>query len=247
MQKTLLFQKKQICLLIFFFFTLSLFSQSDEKKFIQKKADEYIEKYNTNSLYYKITDNFGDSFPSLYGTRNMRVVLNGILYRGGANNFYNKNNKRDNKNPLPEEGLNNLSNEGFSTAIYLYSKNFDNSKTAYPSNKNNKTLSYLNNTLSNEKELKKYLELVYRTIMDSSAGPIYVHCWNGWHQSGYASTLALMQFCGFSNKEAYNYWEKCAYGNLSKYSHIKKAILKFKPYKEFLINDEIKSIICPCK
>ncbi len=177
----------------------------------------------------------------------MRVVLNGIVYRGGANNYYNKNNKRDNENPMPEEGLENLLNEGFSTVIYLYSKNFADSKKSTGPDKNGKYLNYIQNSLSNEKEIRQFLELVYSNIKDSTAGPIYIHCWNGWHQSGYASAIILMQFCGFTNDEAYSYWEKCAAGDLSKYSHIKKAIYKFKPIKEFQISEEVKSIICPGK
>jgi len=84
----------------------------------------------STSLYETITDNFGDKFPQLYGTRNMRVVLHGVVYRGGANNVYNKFNKRDNKNPLPEQGLENLLKE-VSTAIYLYNNQLQDSKKSY--------------------------------------------------------------------------------------------------------------------
>ncbi len=239
--------KKYIYFIFFFTLTFSLLAQKHDFNYLKERAKKYEGKYKTSSLYDKITDNFGENCPSVYGTRNMRVVLNGIVYRGGANNYYNKNNKRDNENPMPEEGLENLLKEGFSTVIYLYSKNFADSKKLIGPDINSKSLNYIQNSLSNEKDIKQFLELVYNNIKDSTAGPIYIHCWNGWHQSGYASALILMQFCGFSNDEAYSYWEKCAAGDLSKYSHIKKAIYKFKPYKEFQISNEIKSIICPGK
>lgn len=245
--KLKLFFKKYLYFIFFILLTFSLLAQNQDYNYLKERAKKYKEKYKASSLYDKITDNFGENCPSVYGTRNMRVVLNGIVYRGGANNYYNKNNKRDNENPMPEEGLENLLNEGFSTVIYLYSKNFAYSKKSIGPNKNGKYLKYIQNSLSNEKEIKQFLELVYNNIKDTTAGPIYIHCWNGWHQSGYASALVLMQFCGFSNDEAYSYWEKCAAGDLSKYSHIKKAIYKFKPYKDFQISDEIKSIICPGK
>lgn len=243
--KLRLFFKTYFYFIFFISFTFSITAQQSETIHLLERAKKYKEKYNTSSIYDKITDNFGENCPSVYGTRNMRVVLNGIVYRGGANNYYNKNNKRENENPMPEEGLVNLLNEKFSTVIYLYSKNFADSKKSIGPDKNGKYLNYLQNSLSNEKEIRQFLELVYSNIKDSTAGPIYIHCWNGWHQSGYASAIILMQFCGFTNDEAYSYWEKCAAGDLSKYSHIKKAIYKFKPYKEFQISDEIKSIICP--
>jgi len=241
------YRLKKYTYLIIFLFAFSLLAQNQDFNYLKAKAKKYEEKYKTSSLYDKITDNFGENCPSVYGTRNMRVVLNGIVYRGGANNYYNKNNKRGNENPMPEEGLENLLEEGFSTVIYLYSKNFADSKKSIGPDKNGKSLNYIQNSLSNEKDIKQFLELVYNNIKDSTAGPIYIHCWNGWHQSGYASALILMQFCGFSNDEAYSYWEKCAAGDLTKYSHIKKAIYKFKPFKEFQISNEIKSIICPGK
>ena len=55
-----------------------------------------------------------------------------------------------------------------------------------------------------------------------------------------------MQFCGFSNQEALTYWEKCAAGDLTKYKHIKTAILKFKPFKEFAISNQFKKQLCEC-
>ena len=71
----------------------------------------------------KVTDNWGNQFEDLYGTRNMRPVLHGVAYRGGANNYYHKRNKRKNQNPLPSDGLLNLCQEGFSGAVYLYQQN----------------------------------------------------------------------------------------------------------------------------
>ncbi len=74
---------------------------------------------------YKVIDNFGNGFDSLYGTRNMRTVLHGVAYRGGANNYYHKTDKRNNHNPLPDDGIANLCKEGFSHSIYLYKQNWD--------------------------------------------------------------------------------------------------------------------------
>ena len=46
-------------------------------------------------------------------------LLKGVLFRGGANNSYNRNGVRGNKNPLPQNGLANICVAGFQTAIYL--------------------------------------------------------------------------------------------------------------------------------
>src|SRR5690606_6357331 len=56
----------------------------------------YKKRYSETDLMYKITDNKGDGFDSLYGTRNLRPVLHGAAYRGGANNYFHKTDKRNN-------------------------------------------------------------------------------------------------------------------------------------------------------
>lgn len=38
----------------------------------------YKERYNGGDLTYKITDNKGDGFDALYGTRNLRPILYGV-------------------------------------------------------------------------------------------------------------------------------------------------------------------------
>lgn len=89
----------------------------------------YLARYRSrltesNHLMSKITNNTGDGFEELYGTRNMRAVLHGIYYRGGANNYCHRSNPRDNMNPLPADGLSNLCEEGFGKGIYFYATNF---------------------------------------------------------------------------------------------------------------------------
>ena len=46
----------------------------------------YKKRYVETDLMYKVVDNFGNGFDSLYGARNMRPILHGVAYRGGANN-----------------------------------------------------------------------------------------------------------------------------------------------------------------
>ena len=88
-------------------------------------SDYYINRYNERDLLYKIVDNWGNGFDSLYGARNLRPILHGVAYRGGANNYFHKTNKRKNSNPLPNDGIQNLCQEGFSSSVYLYRTNFE--------------------------------------------------------------------------------------------------------------------------
>lgn len=202
-------------------------------------------RYGSKCLSEKITDNFGKGYDSLYGTRNLRVILHGVAYRGGANNVYNKNTKRDNQNPLPEEGLKNLANQGYSAAYYLYGKNFS-SASKYKVGKKGDTLKYYMNTCSNTKQLTQIIKDVYDVIYTKGKGPVYLHCWNGWHMSGYISAVLLKQYCKFSDEAAVKYWEKNTDNNHTKYEHIKKKIREFTPLKEYTIDEETRKAICPC-
>ena len=53
----------------------------------------------------------------------------------------NLSNKRNNKNPLPNDGLNNLANLNFRSAVYLYNVNFETAPTKIES-KNGNVLNY---------------------------------------------------------------------------------------------------------
>lgn len=206
----------------------------------------YKNKYKVECANEKITDNFGNGYDSLYGTRNMRVILHGVAYRGGANNFYNKNQKRDNHNPLPQEGLINLTNQGFSKAVYLYSKNFSSSEKVIVSNSGNDTLEYLQNSGMNRNDLKSIMIMVLDVIRNKDKGPIYLHCWNGWHQSGYISAAILMQFCGLTNEEALKYWNQNTDGVNKGYENVKRLVSNFVPFNDIKIDNKTKETICPC-
>lgn len=214
-------------------------------KSLQEQVDYYESRYKVNCDDDKITDNFGNGFDSLYGTRNMRVILHGVAYRGGANNFYHKTNKRDNHNPLPEDGMLNLCQEGFTDAVYLYGTNFKDSKKTVSSGAN--TLKYHQNSGNSRSQIKSIIEMVYKVINRESKGPIYFHCWNGWHQSGYVSSALLRQFCSYSDEEAYAYWLKNTDGVNKGYDNVKRQVREFKPFEEYKIPKEIADEICPCK
>lgn len=243
------YQIIRYCFYVIFFIISSVAFASDGNKFnnIDDKIEYYKNKYGAKCLNDKITDNFGNGFDALYGTRNMRTILYGIAYRGGANNFYHRSCKRDNHNPLPEDGLMNLTQEGFSNAVYLYSKNFDSSKKMIVDPNTKDTLRYIQLAGSNRKTLRKVLEMVSDVINNPAKGPIYFHCWNGWHQSGLISAAILMQFCNYSNQQAYSYWIENTDGVNKGYDNVKSQIKNFRSFDDIKIDNKTQSKICPCE
>ena len=217
----------------------------DVEEVDNSKYDQYRQKFGVDCLLEKITDNTGEGFEELYGTRNCRVVLHGVAYRGGGNNYYHRVNKRSNKNPLPMDGLENLLLNGFSSSIYLYSENFE-SAPLFLTNEEQDTLNYYQIGGNNEQEVDSILKMTYEAITDQKIGPIYFHCWNGWHQSGFVSAILLKQFCGFDSESSLNYWVAGA-DNLSKgYDKIKVAIRNFEPVEKYKITEQVSKEICPC-
>ena len=88
--------------------------------------------------------------------------------------------------------------------------------------------------------------MVYETIKNNDLGPVYLHCWNGWHQSGFISAILLKQFCGFSTLKSLHYWEDCADSWSKGYDRIKEAIINFVPIEKYKIDQKTADLICPC-
>lgn len=215
-------------------------------------AELYRERYESrmqdNELMSKITDNRGNGFEDLYGTRNMRVVLHGIYYRGGGNNAYHRTAPRDNMNPMPQDGLNNLCAEGFGRAVYFYDTNWKPQSLSCTSRLGGtNTLEYLKQSnLYSAQGMRPLLEEIHACIKGQGSCPIYGHCWNGWHASGFAAAVVLRQFCGFSPEAAVSYWidGTDSPGN-SNLPAIKKAIRAFVPYADLAIAPDTQADICP--
>ena len=226
------------------FISTFLFSQNLDS-LLFNKFDFYKSKYKAECVEDKITDNQGNGFEDLYGTRNFRAILHGVAYRGGGNNYYHRTNKRNNKNPLPQDGLNSLLRNGFSTSVYLYTENFE---TAPPfiTNDDADTLKYYQLGGNTSSSLDSILMFTYNSITNSEIGPVYLHCWNGWHQSGYVSAILLKQFCGYSTEKSLHYWEDCADNWTRGYDRIKNAIRAFEPLEKYKIDKSISDAICPC-
>jgi len=227
--------------------TLSLSLSTQTMALPVDQITDYDNRYQLTTPEQKLINNKGDGYENLYGTRNFRVVLKGLLYRGGANNVNNKYGKKSNQNPLPQVALKNLCEESFKSAIYLYETNFKLSeKTTHCVDiKNNQnTLNYQQITAFDEKNTNQFLEIIYDTIKEKIKSPIYIHCWNGWHASGLISTLALRQFCDYTADDALEYWIKNTDGNSDGFNSIKRKIQNFKPIEKFKITRSEKEKIC---
>lgn len=211
---------------------------------------ETFAHYPLNNVYEKLVDNRGNGFEPLYGTRNFRQVLKGVVYRGGANNKFHRTSPRSNANPLPEDGLANLCQEGFATSFYLYSENYDPAKeiNTCANGKGGKvhTLRYLQRSPMSESGRDEILSVVHAALINAESKPIYLHCWNGWHASGYISAIVLRQFCDWSAEDAVKYWDANTDGfnTEPQFEKIRKRIRDFEPRKEFFISDQIKAKVC---
>jgi hypothetical protein len=179
------------------------------------------------------------------------VVLHGIYYRGGANNRYHRSNQRDNRNPLPSDGLTNLCEAGFSGAVYFYTRNFSTApdsvacETALGASTQPSTLKYQQRTAMDQRNHHGLLQQIHSRIRGETRGPLYGHCWNGWHASGLIASLALRQFCDWGADEALRYWETNTDGHDRGYQSIKKMIRTFKPHVDLAITPEERALICP--
>jgi hypothetical protein len=213
--------------------------------------DAHQLRYPLKDTHTKLVDNRGNGFAALYGVRNFRAVLNGVVYRGGANNAYNKYGARDNNNPLPTLGLQNLCKEGFSAGVYLYATNYSTApheldcQSNIDQSKNH--FSYKQYNPTTNAGITAIFDAVMKSISDPSVGPVYLHCWNGWHASGLASALVLRQFCGMSADAAAKYWDLNTDGAPvdSSYSAIRDRIRAFQPKAGYQLTTAQKKAICP--
>ncbi len=189
----------------------------------------------------------GNGYEDLYGVRNFRVVLHGVYYRGGANNAYHRTHKRSNTNPLPNDGLTNLCQQGFKEAVYLYAENFSSSEkitTCKTQNGEANQLEYQQlSAFDGHEEL--HLKKIFQHIKGEVTGPIYEHCWNGWHASGYIAAITLKQFCGYTDEQADAYWVRNTDGNSSGMGSIRAKLKAFKPLANFKITSDESALICP--
>lgn len=212
-------------------------------------SDEKMDTIRCDSLLsYKYSDNGGKGYPEWNGIRNIRVVLPGILYRSGGNGLYNCLLPRPNDGPMTFQAILNLYEMGFDKVYYLYASRFS---TQYPEPVRNLLtevgIEYQSLVPTNDSLANLLLQSIYQTIESPEAGPILVHCWNGWHMSGLISAYALMQFCDFTGAQAWEYWRKNTDGHDEGFHKVKSRILNYKPDPSMLLTERQKAEYCPCR
>lgn len=93
----------------------------------------------------------------------------------------------------------------------------------------------------------KFVDLIYNVIGERK-GPVFVHCWNGWHATGEMAAISLMQFCNYSGKQAGEYWKANVgdNGNKPAYQNIvNKHIGQFPTFSNLSINEATRDLVCP--
>lgn len=125
-----------------------------------------------------------------------RPVLSGVLYRAG---FDGGDNKHAGLSAVQRQEL---CNAGFSNAYYIdFGSKTDYKTTDCGSNR----LEYHKATSNKTHDI---LKDIHDIIKNPGKGPALVHCMWGVHSSGSVAAMALVQFCGWSENQAKDYWEK---------------------------------------
>jgi hypothetical protein len=185
--------------------------------------------------------------PELKGLKRVRAVLPGLVYRGGADNK-NTSGPEPNKNPLTGVARNNLCAASFSSGYYLYPTNYSPSMQHLTCNAgaSSNNFEYLHERVLSKaaKPTETILKAVHSAITGTDHRPLYLHCWNGWHASGYISALVLRQFCDVSAQKAADYWAKTA-DQPEHYAEIVERVKTFKPIDGLKITDAQRAAVCP--
>jgi hypothetical protein len=167
---------------------------------------------------------------SIKDLKNFKVVMPGVLYRGG--------NSSGGAVPLTTKGLSALCEKGFSQAVYMYPDAF----TQAGSKSCAIDYTTFGGAIRDRSKIEGFLKRVFDVIVNKK-GPLYVHCWNGWHASGEMAAMALMQFCGWNGAKAADYWQ--ANVGDKAYPSIQQRIQNFQPFSELQISSEQRAEICP--
>ena len=221
-------KKKNLLMILALFVNSIVFSQKNDQ-------------FGLDSINKKLIDNKGKGFDSLIGCRNVRVVLKNLVYRGGNNNPLSV------MNPLTLGTISDLNNLGFNDIRYLYSKNFT---KYYPTERldslKNSGINYTCMSRLDSTNVFNFFTTIHQKVNSNSDSMIYLHCWNGWHQSGLIAALTLIQFCDLDNQTAISYWASNTDRNYVGYDRVKKRIKEFKPFPNLFFTEQQKKDYCPC-
>lgn len=176
------------------------------------------------------------------GLRQVKVVLQGVLYRGGGSGGMH---------PLTEAQLQDLCEAGFSGAGYLYSDGMLSSRLVSCRTRSGQSnvLSYRVYGYRTSSERHAALQAIHNVIV-GGGGPLFMHCWNGMHAAGEMAAVALMQFCGWSGSEAGRYWINNISDtqNMNQYRNVwEKHIANFQPFSDLILSAAQQARVCPSR
>ena len=171
-----------------------------------------------------------------YHTSYVRMVMPGVLYRGGSTQGNEKAHL-----PLNNDSLNRLCEDGFDAVVYGYGNNFGGPKTGSCSKG---TISYVSKRWDHPNEIHDVMVELHNIIVEGK-GAMYVHCWYGVHASGTLAATALRQFCGLSGDQAVKYWESTVPSSKLWYPNVISAIKAFKPDPSLNISPDQQARVCP--
>ena len=133
------------------------------------------------------------------GVAFFRPVLDGVLYRGGFSGG------DDNRTGLSSSQRQSLCDEGFTRGFYAdFGRNTDYNVTTCGTG----SLNYQSARSSRPGSVMQAIH----NVIEGNQGPVYVHCMWGVHSSGALSAMALVQFCGWSESRAKEYWNETRNG-----------------------------------
>ena len=133
--------------------------------------------------------------------KNFRVVIPGVLYRGGVSN----------SRGFTTSELESLCKHGFSEAVYFYDTGFRaNTVSCTDDQGNPNTINYVHyktqDTFNSPgKKGLGDLMLDISKVIENKRGPVFIHCNNGWHATGIAAAIAAKQFCAYDKTKATKY------------------------------------------
>lgn len=171
------------------------------------------------------------------GETRPKAVLKGVFYFGGSD---------VKRKALSNQYQNLLCENGFSKVYSVYTK------VSSDISCGGATMQYRHIGQANEQQspgdkVYQLLAELYDIIKsDGAAGPIYLHCFYGVHASNTIGQMVQKQFCGISDDQAENNWDKVdLYDSLGKNTPVEIAkVRNFRPYPEFQISAEEQAKIC---
>lgn len=167
----------------------------------------------------------------VYGVKNFKVVMPGVLYRGGG---------EGGKNPLSDKALQSLCREGFRSAVYGYKTGWTGTKKVSCEG-GQLIYTYRQwDKVSDAQEMHRELF----GLIKNRGGAMYVHCWYGVHASGFLAATALMQFCGYSASQAVAYWDSNVPASI-RYPKVQNAIRAFQVDPGMQLSAEEQATYCP--